>query len=47
MLSHVIERHFKADLELGYTFLWLAVVMIAQGCLHYLKSLPANSDAPD
>jgi hypothetical protein len=47
MLAHIIERYFKTDLDLGYTFLWVAVVMVAQGCLQHLKSLPLQGDTPE
>jgi hypothetical protein len=43
IVAHGIERYFKADLDLGYTFLWIAVLMLAQGCLQHLKSLRPNS----
>ena len=43
-LAHGIERYYKADLDLSYTFLWLAVLMLAQGCLQHLKSLSLPSE---
>ena len=45
-LAHGIERYFKTAMDLGYTFLWLAVLMLAQGCLQHLKSISPTSDQP-
>lgn len=43
IVTHIVERHIKLDLDLGFTFLWIAVLMLAQGFLQHLKSVDKHS----
>jgi hypothetical protein len=43
-VAHVCERLYKVDYDLSYTFLWIAVLMLAQGALQHQKSLPPTGD---
>jgi hypothetical protein len=43
IVAYSIERFAKVDLHLGFTFLWLAVLMLIQGHIQHLLSLRADS----
>ena len=43
IVAYSMERFAKVDLHLGFTFLWLAVLMLIQGHIQHLLSLRADS----
>ena len=46
-VAHALEHCYKVDLDLGFSFLWVAVLMLNLGFLQHLKSLsqPSSSEA--
>ena len=39
IVTHAIEHFVEVDLDLGFTFLWVAVLMTILGFLQHLKSI--------
>ena len=39
IVTHTVERYYKVDLDLGFTFLWVTVLMLALGFMQHLKFL--------
>ena len=44
--AHTIERSIKMDLDLGFTFLWVAVLMLTLGFLQHLKARNRRPSLP-